>query len=149
MTVHPGIMLRKEDQRGELSYLYQIDDKDDNHISIAPHLGSVICVNNKQTQAVCKCPFGDPAKGFSCATGAVKCRRCWRNFHLSGTEISRVKPRTRCHMWLCVINVTFCCRVHVSHACLHFVSYLLHWQLDHSILWVAVSPALLKFGTSP
>ena len=31
MTVHPGIMLRKEDQRGELSYLYQIDDKDDNH----------------------------------------------------------------------------------------------------------------------
>ena len=128
MTVHPGIMLRKKDQTGQLSYLYQLDDKDDNRITIAPHHGSVICVSSKQKRAVCKCPFGVPARGLRCATGAVKCTLCWRNFRLSGGEISLHKFHVNCHIWLYTINV--CMTVYAAHtSCIPCRSVFCVWPL--------------------
>ena len=120
------MMLRKEDQKDHLSYLYQVDDKDDNHITISPHLGGVICVNNKQTRAVCKCPFGDPVEGFRCPRkDAVRCSRCRPNFHLSGEENSTRKRS--CHVPHVAMYDNWHCRctTHIPHVCLYLLPLLL------------------------
>ena len=85
MAIHPGIMLQKQDQRGKLSYLYQVGDSNNSLVTISPHKRSISCFNSDQSRTFCTCPFGgDPVQDGD------GCESCWEGFRLESRSNSRL-----------------------------------------------------------
>ena len=85
MTVHPGIKLYKQEQRGKLTYAYHFEDKEANWVTLHPGSKTIECVSNARTLAVCRCNAGVGTIGITCPSdGSFSCAQCRPGYTLAG-----------------------------------------------------------------